>query len=91
MAGNMFEGEILGKGADAQKDGPMMGESAPGQEISCGAPGFYRDMLGRSHFVSREIGEKKVLAKLWIEISKEEATGNSMNAHRESMGIADVQ
>ena len=56
------------------------------REISCGAPGFYRDMDGISHYVSREIGEKKVDAKLWIEISKEEATANSMNFHRETAG-----
>ncbi|HLC93316.1 MAG TPA: hypothetical protein VJH23_06445 [archaeon] len=46
-----------------------------GLEISLGVQGFYRDMRGKSHYVSKEIGEKKVVANLWIEISKEEATG----------------
>ncbi|HLC78848.1 MAG TPA: hypothetical protein VJG83_00320 [archaeon] len=56
-------------------------------EISYGAAGFYRDMQGISHYVSRETGEEKVKAKLWIEISKEEATANSVNFHHETVGL----
>ena len=59
----------------------------PKTEIAEGAPAFYRDMQGKVHFVSREIGEKKVSAKSWVEISKEEAISSHDREHRETVGL----
>jgi len=56
------------------------------KEMAHGAPAFYRDKEGKIHYVSKEIGDKEVAKKNWIEISKEEAISNSREDHSETAG-----